>query len=164
MEQEEPLHLPDFRAPDFAQPALERTDLAQPGFVLPDPALAQWPRAYQAPSWPDEMDRVASERPDPATPDLLEPDRPNDLSYPAANAHLLSEPEYAPDVVMQQRPGELDPAAMKLAPGSPDDESLPAGLAYPQLYTNDDEMTRRKRHFAILELGLEREARDHHAG
>lgn len=163
MEQEEPLHLPGFSAPDFTQPALERTDLAQPGFVLPDPALAQWPQAYQRPLWPEDMARVASEQPDSALPDLLEPNRPDTLSYPAENEQALAEPEYAPEVVMQQCPGELDPSALEQMLGSPDDASLPPGLAYPQLYTGDDEMTRRKRHFAMLELGLEHEARDSHA-
>lgn len=148
------LHLPDFTAPDFAQPELERADLAQPGFVAPNPA-----QAIPLPLWPEDLPRAADERPDPALPDLLEPDEPDTLSYPAANAHMMPEPEYAPEVVMQQRPGELDAAALSIALDSPDDAELPAGLNYPQLYTSDDEMSRRKRHFALLERGLEQEAR-----
>lgn len=161
MEQEQ-LHFPDFTAPDFTQPALEWTDLAQPNFVLLDPTLSDLQRARQLPLWPDTLDRLAGERPDPVSPDLLAPDRPAALSYPAGEGHALPEPENAPEVVMQQRPGELDPAALTMLPGSPDDAALPPGLVYPQLYTNDDEMSRRKRHFALLELGLEHETRDRH--
>ncbi|HEX7735232.1 MAG TPA: hypothetical protein VF458_10215 [Ktedonobacteraceae bacterium] len=156
MEQE--LHLPDFTVPDFAQPPLERVDLAQPGFVVPDPAAHPWPSLPM----PEDLDRPATGQPDPALPDLLEPDRPRLLDYPPENERVLAEPRYEPDVAMQQRPGEPDPAALDLALGSPDEESLPRGLAYPQLYTNDDEMTRRKRRFAMRELGMEREARDRH--
>lgn len=148
------LHLPDFAAPDFAQPELERADLAQPGLVVPDPT-----RPIQSLLWPEDMARMADERPDPASPDLLEADEPGTLNYPAASARMLPEPEYAPEVVMRQRPGELNPAALSIALGSPDDAELPSGLAYPQLYTDDDETTRRKRHFALLELGLEQDAR-----
>lgn len=154
MEQE--LHHPDFGVPDFTQPPLEQADLAQPGFVLPDPAAHPWPSL----PLPAELDRPATTLPDPALPDLLEPDHPHLLDYLPENARLLAEPRYAPEVVMQQRPGEPEPAALELALGSPDAEELPRGLAYPQLYTNDDEMTRRKRRFAMLELGLEHEARD----
>ena len=61
---------------------------------------------------------------------------------------------------MQQRPGELDPAALAMTLAGPDEAALPPELAYPQLYTNDDEMSWRKRHFAMLELGLTQTAGD----
>ena len=162
MEQES-LHLPDFAAPDFTQPTLEKVDLAQPGFVLPDPAISELQRADHLPLWPMDMDQLEADRPDPSLPDLLQPDHPDMLSYPAANARMLPEPENAPEVVMQQRPGELDPAALAMTLAGPDEAELPPGLAYPQLYTNDDEMTRRKRHFAMLELGLAQTASDDNA-
>lgn len=158
--QQKPLHFPDFGTPDFTQPALEKVDLAQPGFVLPDPAISELPKAEQMPLWPMDMGRLKTNEPDPALPDLLEPDHPRVLSYPPADARMLPEPENAPEVVMQQRPGELDPAALALTLASPDEAELPAGLVYPQLYTNDDEMTRRKRHFALQELGLAQTASD----
>lgn len=153
MEQES-LHSPDFGVPDFTQPALEKVDLALPGFVLPDPAISALQQAKQLPLWPMDMDRLATNEPDPALPDLLEPEHPHLLSYPPMDARLLPELENVPEVVMQQRPGELDPASLAMILTGPDEAELPPGLAYPQLYTNDDEMTWRKRHFALLELGL----------
>jgi hypothetical protein len=149
------LHFPDFSTPDFTQPTLERADLAQPGFVLPDVALSQLQKAHQLPLWPEEMARPPEGRPDPALPDLLEPERSGALSYPSEETHLLPEPENAPEVVMQQRPAELDPASLALTLTSPDSAGLPPGLTYPQLYTDDEEMTRRKRRFALRELGLQ---------
>lgn len=158
--EQEALHSPDFGMPDFTQPALEKVDLAQPGFVLLDPAIPELQKAEQMPLWPMDMGRLATDEPDPALPDLLEPDHPDALSYPPVDARLLAEPENAPEVVMRQRPGELDPAALALTLAGPDEAELPAGLRYPQLYTNDDEMTRRKRHFALQELGLAQTASD----
>lgn len=156
----ESLHFPDFTAPDFAQPALEKVDLTQPGFVLLDPALSELLVLHQLPLWPEDINRPVSAEPDPALPDLLEPERPEALSYPAEDARVLAEPENEPEVVMQQRPGELDPAAQALTLASPDAAGLPPDLTYPQLYTDDDEMTRRKRHFALLAPGLEQNASD----
>lgn len=161
--EQDALHFPDFTAPDFAQPALEKVDLAQPDFVLLDPTLSALASLHQLPVWPEDMERPASAEPDPVLPDLLETDRPDTLSYPTEDAHLLAEPENAPEVVMRQRPGELDPAALALTLASPDEAELPPDLTYPQLYTDDDEMTRRKRHFALLALGLEQSARDTNA-
>jgi hypothetical protein len=68
----------------------------------------------------------------------------------------MPEPEYAPDVVMQQRPGELGPDAAHMLLNSPDVEDLPAHITYPQLYTSQDEMSKRKRHLGMLELGMEK--------
>ena len=161
--EQEALHLPDFVVPDFSQPTLEHVDLAQPGFVLPDPAISELQRAGHVPLWPMDMSRPATNLPDPALPDLLEPDHPDVLSYPPMGARMLPEPENEPQVVMQQRPGELDPVAQTLLLAEPDEAALPAHLTYPQLYTNDDEMTWRKRHFALLKLGLEQSASDRHA-
>jgi hypothetical protein len=162
MEQDQ-LHLPDFTAPDFTQPALARANLAQPDFVLLDPTRSDLQRAQQMPFWPEDMSRPADERPDPALPDLLAPDRPDTLSYPTEDVHALPEPENEPEVTMQQRPGELDPAALAITLDSPDEGSLPPELTYPQLYSDNDEMSRRKRHFAMLELGLKQNARDNNA-
>lgn len=136
-------------------PDTQPVQLHLPDFVAPDPT-----KPIQLPLWPEGMVRMADARPDPASPDLLAAEEPDTLSYPSANARMMPEPEYAPEVVMRQRPGELDRAALSVALGSPDDAELPSGLAYPQLYTDDDEMTRRKRHFALLELGLEQDAKD----
>ncbi len=162
MEQDQ-LHFPDFTAPDFTQPALARADLAQPDFVLLDPTRSDLQRAQQLPLWPEDMSRPAGEQADPALPDLLAPDRPDTLSYPPEDAHVFSQPENEPEVVMQQRPGELDPAASAITLDSPDEASLPPGLTYPHLYTDNDEMSRRKRHFAMLEPGLKHNARDNNA-
>lgn len=158
--EQEPLHLPDFTVPTFTQPDLARADLARPDFVLPNADLSVLQQAHQVPLWPADVNRPQNERPDP----LLEPERPDTLAYPAADAHAMPEPENAPEVVMQQRPGELDPAALSMTLTGPDEASLPAGLAYPRLYTSADEMSRRKRRFAMLELGLQQNARnDDHA-
>lgn len=157
MEQDDLLHLPAFSAPDFMQPALEKADLSVPGFVQPDPHGSPYG------SWPllsAEMDVPASEQADPALPGLLEPERPDMLTYPAENAPALAGPAYEPEKIAWQRPGEPDSAARALVLGSPDEASLPAQLAYAQLYTRDDGMTRRRRHFAMLEPGLAESAGD----
>lgn len=151
----EQLHFPDFTAPDFAQPPLQRVDLTMPGFTMPDPERPEQVRAIQLSLWPDELDRPDNEQPDPASPDLMEPEIPAGLTLPDAQTHMLPEPDNAPDVVMQQRPGEMGPAAAAMLLASPDMEDLPARITYPQIYTSDDEMSRRKRHLGMLELGLE---------
>ncbi len=145
------LPFPDFTLPDSTLSPLPEVDLARPDFLLPDPARSE---LSQLPLWPDNMDQVAPLEPDPALPDLLEPEQPDTLIYPAGDAHALVKPENAPEVVMQQRPGELDPAAASMVLHSPDEETLPTDLSYAQLYTNDEQMTWRKRHFALLEPGL----------
>lgn len=155
----EQLHFPDFGVPDFTQPSLQRADLGTPDFTLPDPARPEPLIAEQLPLWPAELETPDDDRPDPDLPDLTEPEVPDDLTQPATNAHILTKPEYAPEVVMRQRPGELDPAAAEMLLTSPDMEELPEHLTYPQLYTSDDEMSTRKRHLGMLELGLERNAR-----
>lgn len=152
----EQLHFPDFDAPDLAQPALQRVDLAQPGFSLPDPQRPDSLHAEQLPLWPDELAKLDDARPDPALPDLMEPDVPATLTRPDEREHVMPGPEYAPDIVMQQRPGEMDPDAAHVLLNSPDAEDLPAHIAYPQLYTNQDKMSKRKRHLGMLELGLEK--------
>ncbi|MGH7239224.1 MAG: hypothetical protein ACREHG_04055, partial [Candidatus Saccharimonadales bacterium] len=84
------------------------------------------------------------------------PDVPGDLELPASNTHGLPAPGYEPEVVMGQRPGTLDQAALATLRDSPDDAELPPDLSYPQLYITQDEMSTRKRHLGMLELGLER--------
>jgi hypothetical protein len=152
----EELHFPDFRAPDFAQPELEWVNLMTPGFTLPDPQRSELADARQLSLWPDGLEQPECERPDPDSLDLREPEVPAMLDQPAPGEHMQPEPRYMPDVVMAQRPGELDPAARGIVLASPDREDLPAAITYPQLYTSEDEMSRRKRHLGMLELGLER--------
>lgn len=152
----EQLHFPDFGVPDFAQPALEGADLAGPGFTLPNPQRPEPAVARQLGLWPDELDRPDPDLPGVDSPDVRAPEVPPALTRPAPGEHALPEPEYALDVVMRERPGELDPAAAEVLLGSPDLRTLPAGLSYPQLYTSQDEMSTRKRHLGMLELGLDR--------
>ncbi|MEO7019338.1 MAG: hypothetical protein ABI234_04235 [Ktedonobacteraceae bacterium] len=156
---DESLHTPDFTAPDFTQPALQQTDLATPGFTLPNPNRPDPAIAADMAPWPHDMEQLPTDQPDPSSPDLDEPDMPADLTMPAADVHVLPEPSYAPDVVMAQRPGEMDPQALETLLGSADDAELPPDISYPQLYTNQDEMSKRKRHLGMLELGLERTER-----
>lgn len=153
-------HFPDFTAPDFTQPELERVDLATPGFTQPNPERPEQVRALQLSLWPEGLDTLSTEHPDPASPDLIEPDLPIGLTLVDTRVHAMPEPEYAPEVVMQQRPGELDPAALEVMLGNADREELPSGIAYPRLYTAEDEMSTRKRHLGMLELGLEQSERD----
>ncbi len=155
----EQLHFPDFAVPDFAQPALERADPAGPGFALPNPQRPEPAVARQLGLWPDDLDRPDPELPAVDSPDLRAPEVPHDLTLLAPGEHALPGPEYAPDVVMRERPGEMAPAAPEELLGSPDLKDLPAGLSYPQLYTSQDEMSTRKRHLGMLELGLERAER-----
>jgi hypothetical protein len=160
--EQDAFHLPDAERHDFSQPVLTSTDLSQPDFVLPDPAVSDLQRAGERLLWPEDLSRPEVNRPDPASPDLLQVDRPGLLSYPVTNAPMLPEPENAPEVVMSQRPAELDPAARSMVLTGPDEATLPPHLAYPQLYTNDHEMSWRKRHFAMLASGLEQSAGDAH--
>src|SRR5258708_3727718 len=118
----EQLHFPDFGVPDFTQPALERADLAQPGFVLPNPFKPDPATMSQLPLWPGALEQPNSSQPDPFLPDLTDPDRPADLTQPASDTHMLPDPRYEPEVVLAQRPGELDPAAMETLLASPDRE------------------------------------------
>lgn len=147
-------HAPDFTAPDFTQPALQQTDFTTPGFTLPDPA--QPSMVIPSALWPADLEQGTPGQPDPASPDLTMPDVPGDLDLPASNTHVLPAPNYEPEVVMGQRPGTLDPAALEMLHDSPDDTELPPDLSYPQLYITQNEMSRRRRHLGMLELGLER--------
>jgi hypothetical protein len=154
----EQLHFPDFAVPDFAQPTLERADPTGPGFALPNPQRPEPAVARQVGPWPADLDRPDPDLPSVDSPDLYAPEVPPALTLPAPGEHALPRPEYAPDVVMRERPGEMAPAAAEVLLGSPDLKDLPAGLSYPQLYTSQDEMSTRKRHLGMLELGLERAA------
>lgn len=150
-------HAPDFTAPDFTQPALQQTDFTTPSFTLPDPA--QPTLGVQLSLWPDDVDWFATNQPDPASPDRTAPDVPADLHLPASNAHALPAPNYEPEVVMGQRPGTLDPAALETLRDSSDDTDLPPDLSYSRLYITQNEMSTRKRHLGMLELGLEQAER-----
>ncbi len=157
MEQHDLLHSPDFSAPDFSQPALEKVAWSAPTFVEPNPQASPygpWPLVSAA------LPGAENERPDPALPNLQAPERPDTLIYPAEQAHTLSGPAYEPEKSPWQRPGEPDPAARALLLGSPDEAALPPQLTYAQLYSRDDAMSRRKRHFAMLEPGLVESERD----
>ena len=152
---DEALHPPDFASPDFTQPELQTM---RPGFVLPDPLKPEM--VIQLPLWPDELEQLSVNQPDPLNPDLTEPEIPANLSRPDAGAHSMPEPLYQPDTVMSERPGEMDPHALQTLLDGADQEELPTGLAYPQLYTDQDGMSRRKRHLGMLDLGLEQTERD----
>jgi hypothetical protein len=154
---DEALHAPDFTTPDFTQPMLQQTDLATPGFTLPDPAQPEI--VIQLPLWPAHLDRPATNQPDPASPDLTNPALPANVSIPDSTVHVLPEPSYAPEVVMVQRPGTLDPAALPTLLDSADEAALPSGVSYPQLYSTPDALSTRTRHLGMLELGLERSER-----
>lgn len=156
----EQLHFPDFTAPDFGQPELERVDLATPGFTLPDPERPEQLKALQLSFWPENLDALDTEHPDPASPDLTEPELPAGLALADPRVHAMPQPEYAPQVVMRERPGELDPAALETVLGGADNKELPPGITYPQLYSSEDEISSRKRHLGMLELGLEQAERD----
>lgn len=151
---DEPLHPPDFTAPDFAQPELQAM---KPGFTLPNPAEPDPPHVVQLSLWPADPERMSVTQPDPDSPDLTELEIPANLTTPSDSAHIMSEPGYAPDSIMDQRPGELDPSALEVLLGSPDHADLSPDLSYPHLYIDQDEMSRRKRHLGMLDLGLERD-------
>lgn len=151
MDAEQP-SLPDFIIPDFAQPELEQASLTTPGFVLPDPAQ---PEPLIATRLGKLLTSTDTTSPDPALPDLLNPDLPSTLDYPANETHMLPQPSYAPEVTMHQRPGEMAPTALEMLMSSPDEASLPPGSGYPRLYITQDHLSRRARHFGMLELGLE---------
>lgn len=150
MEQEDLLHSPTFSAPNVRQPALEKGNMSVSGFVEMNPDVSPYG------PWP-LLSAATSEQANPALP---EPERPDTLMYPAENMHALAGPVYEPEMMAWQRPGELDSAAQALVLNSPDEASLPPQLTYAQLYTRDDEMTWRKRHFAMLEPGLTESARN----
>lgn len=149
-------HFPDFAAPAFTQPALEQADLATPGFRLPDPARPDPPDVIQLALWPANLDRSAPEQLDPLLPDLEQAASSARLLVPDSEAHLMPEPRYEPEVIMAQRPGELDLSALVTLRDSPDRVELPTGITSSDLFTSQDGMNRRNRHLGMLELGLER--------
>lgn len=144
MEQDDLLPSPTFSAPNVRLPVLAKGDVSVPGFVEVNPDVSPYG------PWP-QLSAAMSE---PTNPALPEPERPDTLIYPAENAHALAGPTYEPEMMAWQRPGEPESAARALVLSSPDETSLPPQLTYAQLYTRDDEMTWRKRHFAMLEPGL----------
>lgn len=152
---ENPLHAPDFTAPDVTQPELQPL---QPGFTRPDPLKPEL--VVQLSLWPDDLEQLNVHQPDPLDPDLTESDVSADLSRPDDSAHLMPEPRYQPETIMDERPGELDHHALQTLLDGPDWQGLPSSLTYPQLYTDQDEMSRRRRHLGTLDLGLERSERD----
>lgn len=156
MEQDDLLHLPDFASPDFTQPALEAINPGLASFVVPDPDRSPY-EAWSLPS--DMIEHPAAGRPDPALPDLLALARPDSLNYPAEDESVMAQPKYAPEVVMQQRPGELDPPARTLILDGSGATVLPGESSYAPFSPASDGMTRRKRHFTLLAAGLERAVR-----
>lgn len=153
----EPWHTPDFTAPDVRQPALQQADLTTPAFTLPDPGTPDL--VIQLSLWPDDLEQLITNQPDPASPDLTSPELPASLDVPMSDAHAMPTPRNEPEVVMAQPPGEMDPAALETLLSGADYTELPPGLSYPQLYSVQDEMSTRKRHVGMLELGLERSER-----
>lgn len=148
---DEIFHAPDFIIPDFTQPALQRVDMTTPGFTLPDPT--QPAITIPLSLWPDDVEQFATNQPDPTVPDLTNPDA--DVDMPNNSMHVLPTPSYEPEVTMEQRPGTLDPTAWETLRDSADETELPPDINYPQLYTRQDDMSTRKRHLGMLELGLE---------
>lgn len=165
------LNPPDFATPDFSVPNLSMTDLAMPGFSMPDvqrpdPLLPD----LTMPLIPPDLDRPIVDEPDPSSPDLTMPDIPGALDnipdglvLPAIDNHDApgSYPPTMPprsEVIMDQRPGELDASALAELLDSPDARQLPPGLTPQTLYTAQG-MTTRLRRLGRLEPGLEDEER-----
>lgn len=155
------LYLPDSGCSDFSVPELEQVDLSRPGFVLPDverpdPAL---PDLLEL-DMPDNVYRPPVDRPDPELQGVTMPELPDLFARPSVDAHIMPQPGCEPEVVMQERPGELAAALPELLADDPDMRRLPPGIEYPELYTTQRDMTRRQRHLGMLELGLEKMEKD----
>ncbi|HLH61666.1 MAG TPA: hypothetical protein VKV20_08285 [Ktedonobacteraceae bacterium] len=172
MEDLNDLNPPDFTAPHFSVPDLSMTDLTMPDFSMPDvqrpdPLLPD----LTMPLIPPDLDRPAVDEPDPASLDLAMPDIPGALDpiprglvLPDVNSHHAPgtyPPAMPPrpEVLMDERPGELAGSALTDLLDSPDMRQLPSDLTPETLYTHAQDMTSRLRRLGRLELGLENEER-----
>jgi hypothetical protein len=146
--------MPDFSLPDVSVPELQMADLMMPDFDMPDASLPDPPLpSLLQPVIPPALDVLASS----ANPDL-------DAAYSVhpASGFPLAMPETPemsgmPDIgydPTQDMPGTLASSASSLVLNSPDNQQLPAGLAYDMLNSTPD-LTTRERHLGMLLLGLE---------
>lgn len=99
---------------------------------------------------------------DPIAPDLMLYDRPDNLALLPPlmvdpNLPDLKYPTLDQDVLMPDRPGELNPAAMNIMHGYSDDKQVPADDYESLWMTQTGNNSRRQRHLGMLDLGLERE-------
>lgn len=149
--------LADSTRPDFSLPPLEQVDLTIPGLSLPDPAQPDpFLPDLTAPDLPADLDRPDVTRPDPPSADLLLPLIPALLAQREAERSALV--AYGPTEVQAQvvaEPANMDEEAPSLAANSADARQLPPALRYEQLYTTQDEMSRRARHLAPLLAALD---------
>lgn len=153
--------LADSTRPDFSLPPLQRVDLTLPGLSLPDPTRPDpfLPDLTDA-DMPSDMERPDTVLPDPRSPDLFSPDVPQVLAQPDQRQSMLRA-AYGPVEVhapVSEEPGSMDPSASSLVANSADARQLPPSLHYEQVYTSQDEMSRRNRHLAPLLSGLEGQA------
>ncbi len=146
--------MPDFSLPDVSVPELQMADLMMPDFDMPDASLPDPPLpTLLQPVFPPALDVLASS----ANPQL-------DAAHPASGFPLtmpetpelsglpaMSDAVYDP---AQNMPGTLASSASSLVVNSPDNQQLPAGLAYDALNSTPD-LTTRERHLGMLLLGLE---------
>ncbi len=153
--------LADSTRPDFSLPPLQRVDLTIPGLSLPDPTRPDpFLPDLITPDVPPDLDRPDETLPDPRSPDLLFPGNPEVLVQPDQQQSMLRA-LYGPVEVhaqVSEEPGGLDPSAPSLVAHSADARQLPSSLHYEQVYTSQDEMSRRSRHLAPLLSGLEGQA------
>lgn len=143
---------------DFSLPPLQQADLAIPGLSRPDPTRPDpFLPDLTAPTMPADLDRPDVTLPDPRSADLLSPLIPHLLAQPDATRPALHA-AYGPVEVQPQvgaEPANMDAQAAALAAHSADALSLPPSLRYEQVYTTQDEMTRRARHLAPLLSSLD---------
>ena len=145
--------LADSTRSDFSLPPLQQVDLTIPGLSLPDPTRPDpFLPDLTAPAMPTGLDHPDNTQPDPHTPDLLSPTIPALLTQPDEMRSAL-QAAYGPLAVQPRvgaQPANMDAEAASLAANSADTRQLPSSLRYEQVYTTQDEMTRRARHLAPL--------------
>jgi hypothetical protein len=149
--------MPDFSLPDVSVPELQMADLMMPDFDMPDASLPDppLPNLLQlvippaldvlASSANSNLDAAYSAHPVSGFP-LAMPETPEISGLPG-----MSDIGYDPT---QDMPGTLASSASSLVVNSPDNQQLPAGLAYDMLNSTPD-LTTRERHLGMLLLGLE---------
>jgi hypothetical protein len=100
-------------------------------------------------------------QPDPVLDaDLLSPDIPGGIpvvDHPDLPDPLLPDlqnPQMTPDVVMQNRPGDMDPNALGILTSSPDFQNV-SGVSYDLSYMTQPGSSRRSRHMDLLMDGLD---------
>ena len=159
--------MPTFYAPDMSTPALKAADIGADEIeclpeMAPDPQTGDLLQFAQPGGLDIITARGLSSTPDLALPDLEEYDHPAGLEMQAEQEPDpalpdLQQPQLEQDVHMTDRPGDLADDALSEMHDDASYKQLPTDN-YKELYTEQrGDNQRRERHEGVRDLGLERE-------